>query len=87
MSYESLLKSRRQQLHSQTAHVLEQQFAETVEMHPELLAHHFTQASLMEKAIPYWQRAGEQAGARSANVEAIETVASIPGSPEQTCIV
>ena len=39
-AYASLLKSQRQQFHAQTATVLEQQHAETVAAHPELLAHH-----------------------------------------------
>ena len=69
-SYESLLKSKRQQLHTQTALVLEQQFRETVETHPELIAHHYTEASLAEQAIPYWQKAGQQAVQRSAHIEA-----------------
>jgi predicted ATPase len=38
---------------------------------PELLAHHYTEAGLIELAIPYWQRAGQRASERSAYVEAI----------------
>ena len=30
-----------------------------------------TEAGLLEKAVPYWQRAGEKAAERSANLEAI----------------
>ncbi|MBT8314244.1 MAG: AAA family ATPase, partial [Maribacter sp.] len=41
-AYESLLKSRRQQLHHQVARVLEHQFAEIPQTQPELLAHHYT---------------------------------------------
>ena len=70
-AYASLLKRRRQQLHQAVAHVLEQQFAETVEAQPELVAHHYTEAGLVEQAIPYWQRAGQRAASRSANTEAI----------------
>ena len=70
-AYESLLKSRRQQLHQAVAHVLEQQFAETVETQPELVARHYTEAGLAEQAIPYWQKAGQRAASRSANAEAI----------------
>ena len=71
-SYESLLKSKQQQLHTQTAQVLEQEFAETIELHPELVAHHYTEASLAEQAIPYWQQAGQRAVQSSAYPEAIE---------------
>jgi class 3 adenylate cyclase/predicted ATPase len=70
-AYQSLLKSRRQQLHQQIAQVLAEQFPETVETQPELLAHHYIEAGLKEQAIPYWQKAGQRASQRSANVEAI----------------
>ena len=53
---------------------------------PELLAHHYTQAGLAERAIPYWQRANQ----RTANVEAItyltkgiELVQTLPDTPER----
>ncbi|MBI3801072.1 MAG: AAA family ATPase [Deltaproteobacteria bacterium] len=69
-AYQSLLKSRRQQLHQQIAQVLVEQFAETVETQPELLAHHYTEAGLKEEALPYWQQAGVRAAERSANIEA-----------------
>src|SRR5262249_30880460 len=58
-AYQSLLKSKRQQLHQQTAHVLAARFPETGETQPELLAHHYTEAGLKEQALPYWQRAGQ----------------------------
>jgi predicted ATPase len=70
-AYESLLKSKRQQYHQRIAQVLEERFSETVETQPELLAHHYTEAGLNEQAISYWQRAGERARQRSANLEAI----------------
>ena len=55
-AYQSLLKSRRQQLHRQVAQVLEEQFPQTVETQPELVAHHYTEAGLTAQAIPYWQK-------------------------------
>jgi predicted ATPase/class 3 adenylate cyclase len=70
-AYQSLLKSRRQQLHQQIAQVLEQRFRQTVEIQPELIAHHYTEAGLLREAIPYWQRAGQRAVERSAHAEAI----------------
>jgi predicted ATPase len=66
-----LLKSRRQQLHQQITHVLVDQFPETVETQPELLAHHYTEAGLLTQAIPYWQKAGQRASEHSANAEAV----------------
>ncbi len=70
-AYQSLLKSRRQQLHQQIARVLESRFTEITETQPELLAHHYTEAGLIAQAIPYWQKAGQRAAQRSAYVEAI----------------
>ena len=84
-AYDSLLKSRRQQLHAQVAYVLHERFPDSVSNQPELLAHHFTEARLPEQAIIYWRRAGERASGRSADLEAIahlnkglELVASLP---------
>ena len=67
VAYESLLKSRRQQLHSQIARALEESFADIVASQPEIVAHHFTQAGLVELAINYWLKAGNLALSRSAN--------------------
>src|SRR5262249_19507618 len=69
--YQSLLKSRRQQLHQQIAEVLETHFSDTKATQPELLAHHYTEAGLVAQAIPYWQKAGERANQRSAYKEAV----------------
>jgi class 3 adenylate cyclase/predicted ATPase len=44
---------------------------QSVELQPELLAHHYTQAGLPEQAVPYWQRAGRRAVERSAYAEGI----------------
>ena len=70
-AYQSLLKSKRQHYHHQIAQVLEGQFPDTTETQPELVAHHYTEAGLAEQAIPYWQRAGQNAIERSAHMEAI----------------
>ena len=70
-AYESLLKSTRQQYHRRIVQVLEEQFPETVEAQPELLAHHSTEAGLTEQAVHYWYHAGQRASERSAHVEAI----------------
>ncbi len=70
-AYASLLKSRRVQLHGAIATALEQQFPEIVQTQPETLAHHLTEAGLIDKAIGYWLQAGKNAALRSANREAI----------------
>ncbi|MCH7712060.1 MAG: AAA family ATPase [Chloroflexi bacterium] len=70
-AYQSLLHSRRQQYHQRTAQVLEEGSAGIVEMQPELLAHHFAQAGLTERAVIYWLRAGERAMVTYAYEEAL----------------
>ena len=58
-AYESLLKSRRHQLHARIAAVLEERFPETIATEPEVLAHHLSQAGLHGNAVEYWRKAGE----------------------------
>jgi predicted ATPase len=90
VAYSSLLKSRRQQFHGRIAHVLEERLPETAATQPELLAHHFTEAHQIERAVGYWLKPGERAAALSANLEAIrhltrglEALATLPESPER----
>jgi predicted ATPase len=66
-----LLRSRRQELHRRITATLERHFPEIVEMQPELLARHCTEAGLVEKAVGNWVKAGEQAIARAAMLEAV----------------
>ena len=89
-AYEALLRSRRKELHSRIAEVLIRQFPERVASAPELLARHYTEAALIAKAIPYWQRAGQRAIERSANMEAVshltnalEMLKTLPESPSR----
>ena len=70
-AYAGLLKSRRVYLHAAIASALEQRFPEIVQTQPETLAHHLTEAGLIEQAIRYWLEAGKNAALRSANLEAI----------------
>jgi len=70
-AYESLLKSKRRELHGRIAQTLEHSFPERAEAEPELLAYHLTEAGLAEPAIAYWRKAGLRAIERSANVEAV----------------
>ena len=89
-AYETLLKSRRHELHARIARVLENDFAETAETQPELLAHHYAQAGLVAQAIAYRHKAGRQALARSAMIEAtthlthaLELLADAPPGAER----
>src|SRR6201994_2966820 len=70
-AYDSLLKSRRQELHGKIARVIEQRFPSIKTTEPEVLAHHLTAAGRAEAAIPLWQKAGELALRRMALIEAI----------------
>jgi class 3 adenylate cyclase len=70
-AYATMLRSRRQPLHASIANVLIERFSAVAESHPEVVAHHFTEAGLASEAIGYWRRAGQLASARSANREAV----------------
>jgi predicted ATPase len=70
-AYSTLLRRRRQQLHARVAVALEEHFADLIERHPELLAHHLTAAGNTERAVDQWLRARQHAAARLAYLEAI----------------
>ena len=70
-AYDSMLKSRRQQLHEAIAATLEERWPETADTAPELLAQHYTAAGREAAAVPYWRRAGEVALKRFALAEAV----------------
>ena len=70
-AYQSLLLSRRRQYHGEIARALEQQFPVIAESQADLVAQHYTAAELLERAIPYWLKAGQSAMARFAFLEPI----------------
>jgi predicted ATPase len=86
-AYASLPRGRRQRLHDAIGHALEQRFSDVVAAEPEILAHHFSEAGLAERAISYWLKAGQLASARSANMEAVshlkKGLALLPALPEE----
>lgn len=69
-AYESLLKAKRQEIHTRILAALEG----ATDTPSEILAQHATEAGLAEKAIEYWQKAGALAIARPAYQEAISHV-------------
>src|SRR5262249_25510890 len=71
VTYSTLLRGRRQQLHARITETLERQFHEIVVTQPQLMAQHCAEAGLADKAIGYSLKAGQQAVARSAMTEAI----------------
>ena len=71
VAYDSLLRTRRQQLHERIARTLEERFPALAETEPEILAYHFSRAELPDQASRYSERAGDRAVARSAYAEAV----------------
>jgi len=89
-AYQSLLKRTRQQYHRQVAELLKAKLPDTVEIHPEILARHFSEAGDHEQAAGYWRAAGRRAAERSANLESIshlrhglECVRALPRTPDR----
>jgi class 3 adenylate cyclase/predicted ATPase len=87
-AYGTLLRGPRRALHARIAEVLEDEFPEMAENQPELLAHHCTEAGLVEKAAGLWGKAGQQSQARSALVEAaaqftraLAQIETLPATP------
>ena len=87
-AYGTLLREPRRALHARIAEMLESQFADIAERQPELLARHFTEAGLIEKAAGLWGKAGQRSLTRSALIEAAQQlaralgqIATLPGTP------
>jgi predicted ATPase len=87
-AYGTLLRDSRRALHARIAEALESQFAEIAESRPELLAHHCTEAGLIEKAAGLWGKAGQLSLTRSALMEAsaqltraLGQIAALPPTP------
>jgi predicted ATPase/class 3 adenylate cyclase len=74
-AYGTLLRERRRTLHARIAETLENQFSDVAESQPELLAHHYGEAGLIERAASLWGRAGQRSLEKSALVEASEQLA------------
>ena len=87
-AYGTLLREPRRALHARIAEALENQFAEIAESRPGVLAHHYAEAGLIEKAVGRWGKAGQLSLGRSALVEAaaqftraLDLIATLPGTP------
>jgi class 3 adenylate cyclase len=85
-AYGTLLRTQRERLHARIALALEEKFADAVENQPEVLAHHFAEAGMFDKAAAWRLTAGRCAARRSANVEAIahlrKGIAGLAALPE-----
>ena len=87
-AYGTLLREPRRALHARIAETLEGRFADIAETQPELLARHYTEAGLIEKAAGLWGKAGQRSLARAALLEgveqlkrALEQIAILPVTP------
>src|SRR5205085_4613796 len=70
VAHGSLLRSSRQQLYAQIAEALAAHSPELLDSQPELFAHHYAEAGLVEKSVACWGKAGHSSAARSAMAEA-----------------
>jgi class 3 adenylate cyclase/predicted ATPase len=89
-AYASLLRAERRALHVRTAEVLCGDLADLGRAAPEVIAHHYTQASEIKSAIDYWLKAARQASERFAFVEAsthlhlaLKLLSEVPASPQR----
>ena len=87
-AYGTLLREPRRALHARIAETLEGRFADMAETQPELLARHYTEAGLLEKAADLWGKAGQRSLARAALLEgteqlkrALDQIATLPVTP------
>ena len=70
VAYSMLLRDRRRQLHQRVAEVLRGRCMEQGDAAPEVLAHHYALAGLIEPAVRYWLLAGRRAFRMAAYREA-----------------
>ena len=87
-AYGALLREPRREVHARIAASLESEFGEVAENQPEVLARHYSEAGLIEKAASLWSKAGQRSLARSALQEAetqlsraLAQIASLPSTP------
>jgi predicted ATPase len=69
-AYNSILKSIRQNLHKKIGGVLERQFKDFVESHPQIVAYHYSRAKDFNRAIKYHLKSGRLLVQQSAHPEA-----------------
>jgi len=70
-AYQSLLKKTRLRYHQIIAAIISERFPSLVEQNPEIIAHHYHQAGVWDKALQFWLVAGERALRRCAGIDAI----------------
>ena len=87
-AYGTLLREPRRALHARIAEAIESQFPDIANSQPDLLARHYSEAGLIDKAASFWGKAGLRSLERSALVEAAEQltrslaqIATLPSTP------
>jgi tetratricopeptide (TPR) repeat protein len=75
VAYSTLLHERRRALHRMVAIAIEELYAERLQEHYEVLAHHYVQAEDWDKALDYLDKAAEKAALAFANSEAARFLA------------
>ena len=83
MSYRSLLRKNRRQIHLAVAREFSRHPADTIEMSDDLIAQHYSLGKAPLEAIQFWRRGAGEAIARSANEEAIAMLQSALGELEK----
>lgn len=71
VAYNSLLLKKRKKIHGKIGRAIEQIYAERLEGFYEMLAYHFDQGEVWDKAVSYLRQAGGRAIKKSAYAEAI----------------
>ncbi|WP_395707928.1 AAA family ATPase [Reyranella sp.] len=71
-AYETLLRSRRRDLHERAADIILEAFQAMATAHPEIIARHYSAAARNDRAVPAWQTVATVAEARGAYREAEE---------------
>jgi class 3 adenylate cyclase/predicted ATPase len=89
-AYASLLKSRRREHHRRVAEVLEAEFADVVAEQPEIVAQHYANGAVPERAAQLWLDAGRLSLRRNAHLEAavhlrsaLGALTALPDTPER----
>ena len=90
VAYESVLKERRRAAHVQLSQTIEALYADRLDEHVELLAHHALAGQQWPQAVRYLYRSASKAIQRSAHQQAIQylnqgldIIATLPESPER----
>jgi class 3 adenylate cyclase len=90
-AYSTMLRTRRQLLHTAIALVLEKRFPDVVNATPEVIAQQFERAGQNEKAVQYWHQSRERDLRRFAMKEpithycnALRLITAMPETPERS---